>query len=161
MTLAPNFDFVLEKNRTAALANLITNWVLEKPEDGELLASFPGEYPGSKFVEDLKDVPIETRNPQGQGLYKHATQAVAAYSEDEFISFHMALLLKYSGTNLRAHLYQHAMSRAGLETTPVRDTLKVLDSIVKYAFDHDWLWLRDWSKLKDCLANHEKIAEDD
>ena len=36
-------------------------------------------------------------------------------------------------------LYQHALSRAGLDATPLRDMLTKLDSVIDHAIDHSWL----------------------
>ena len=75
-------------------------------------------------------------------------------------SISMSPLLEFCGANLRAHLYQQALSRAGLDKTPMRDTLKVLNTLVLDIIVHDWLRPRDWELIKKYLGNHPKIAED-
>ena len=60
----------------------------------------------------------------------------------------MGLLLKFKGTNLRAHLYQHALSRAGLDTTPMRETLDIFHNFAEQAIKIDWLSLRNWSAVE-------------
>ena len=81
------------------------------------------------------------------------------YTEDQLLAYHMAPMLMDMGTNVRAILYQHAISRAGLDTTPLRDTLANLTSVINQVIDHAWLNKVDLEQIKDYIGDHPALAE--
>ena len=68
-------------------------------------------------------------------------------------------MLMDMGTNVRAILYQHAISRAGLDSTPLRDTLANLTSVINQVIDHAWLNKVDFEQIKDYIGDHPALAE--
>ena len=72
-------------------------------------------------------------------LHREAFSIARKHTEDQLLAFHMAPMLLDMGTNVRAILYQHALSRAGLDFTPLRDTLANLSPIINQVIDHAWL----------------------
>ena len=81
------------------------------------------------------------------------------YSEDQLLSHHMAPMLSDMGTNLRAMLYQHALSRAGLDATPLRDMLTKLDPVIDQVIEHSWLNKVDYEQIKEYIGDHPSLAE--
>ena len=71
----------------------------------------------------------------------------------------MAPMLMDMGTNVRAILYQHAISRAGLDSTPLRDILANLPSVINQVIDHAWLNEVDLEQIKDYIGDHPALAE--
>ena len=65
----------------------------------------------------------------------------------------MAPMLSDMGTNLRAMLYQHALSRAGLDSTSLREMLTKLDSVIDQAIAHSWLNEVDYEASMSRLRN--------
>ena len=63
------------------------------------------------------------------------------------------------GTNVRAILYQHALSRAGLDSTPLRDRLADLSPIINQVIDHSWLNEVDIEQVKEYIGDHPALAE--
>ena len=110
---------------------------------------------------EFKDFPLLRRPPLDGETYGSVLDKVTSVAEDQLLSFHMSPMLKCMGTNVRAHLYHHALSRAGFDKTPLRDALKALEAVVDEAIEHDWLQEADFEKLQDYVDNHldPKIAE--
>ena len=71
----------------------------------------------------------------------------------------MAPMLSDMGTNLRAMLYQHALGRAGLDATPLRDMLTKLDQVVDQVIAHSWLNEVDYNQIKQYVGDHPSLAE--
>ena len=126
--------------RTDEVSNLIAEWLLNEPPKDTRFASFPTEVDVQSLM-TLQDIPLLRRPPidgetYNTGCYTALARATAV-TEDQ-LSFHMSPMLKHTGINVRAHLYQHALSRAGLDKTPLRDILKTFDRIVDEVSEHDW-----------------------
>ena len=82
-----------------------------------------------------------------------------SYTEDQLLTHHMAPMLISMGSNVRAILYQHALSRAGLDQTPLRDALTNLLPIVNEVIDHAWLQQIDYQAIKTYIGDHPSLAE--
>ena len=81
------------------------------------------------------------------------------YSEDQLLAHHMAPMLMTMGTNVRAILYQHALSRAGLDATPLRDALTNLAPIMNHVIDHAWLNKVNFEQIQEYVGDHPVLAE--
>ena len=68
-------------------------------------------------------------------------------------------MLGHMGTNVRAILYQHALSRAGLDTTPLRDVLTSLAPLINQVIDHAWLSKVDYDQVEEYVGDHPTLAE--
>ena len=122
-SLAPNFDIPTGRCRMVALNGMITDWELyETPQEEEGICIPPDDSTPEDLF-DFQNVPVgfaykDQLSPQ---LHQDAFEVAKKYTEDQLLSYHMAPMLSDMGTNFRAMLYQHALSRAGLDATPLRD----------------------------------------
>ena len=160
-SLAPNFDIPTGRCRMMALNGMITDWELYECPQKEHLVCIPPEDLTPQDLFDFQKVPVgfayqDHLSPQ---LHQEAFEIAKKYSEDQLLSCHMAPMLSDTGTNLRAMLYQHALSRAGLDTTPLRDMLTKLDSIIDQAIAHSWLNDVDYNQVKQYIGDHPSLAE--
>ena len=92
-------------------------------------------------------------------LYALAFKAATRLTEDQLLSLHMAPMLLRMGTNVRAILHHHALNRAGLEKSPLRDALSNLHPILNEVIEHDWLHEVDFNNLQQFMGDHPKFAE--
>ena len=92
-------------------------------------------------------------------MHQRAYDVATNYTEDQLLTHHMAPMLISMGTNVRAILYQHALSRAGLDKTPLRDALTNLLTIVNEVIDHAWLQPIDYQAIKMYIGDHPSLAE--
>ena len=92
-------------------------------------------------------------------LHQDVFEVAKKYNEDQLLSYHMAPMLSDMGTNFRAMLYQHALSRAGLDATPLRDMLTKLDLVVDQVIAHSWLSQVDYDQIKRYIGDHPSLAE--
>ena len=95
----------------------------------------------------------------GRELHREAFSIARKHSEDQLLAFHVAPMLVDMGTNVRAILCQHALSRAGLDSTPLRDTLANLSPIINQVIDHSWLNEVDSEQVKEYIGDHPALAE--
>ena len=110
---------------------------------------------------NLQNVPIST-GPQGYmdvDLHREAFSIAQKYSEDQLLSHNMVPMLSDMGTNFRAMLYRHALSREGLDSTPLRDMLTQLDPIINQVIEHAWLQPVNYSQVKEFIGDHPSLAE--
>ena len=91
--------------------------------------------------------------------YTLAYDLATRHSEDQLLAFHMAPMLNRMGINVRAIMYHHALSRAGLDKTPLRDALSNLHSILNEFVEHAWLREADFKTLQKLLGDHPGLAE--
>ena len=98
---------------------------------------------------DFQNVPVgfTYRDQLSPQLHQDVFEVAKKYTEDQLLSCHMIPMLSDMGTNLRAMLYQHALSRAGLDITPLRDMLTKLDLVVDQAIAHSWLNEVDYGQI--------------
>ena len=104
-------------------------------------------------------VPLVQRGYMDKQLHEEAFAIAKRYTEDQLLVFHMAPMLSDMGTNVRAMLYQHALSRAGLDTTPLRDKLTNLEPIIDQVIEHSWLSRVDYEQIKEYIQDHPSLAE--
>ena len=139
ISLAPNFDIPTGRNRMIDIVNLITQWTLfEPPEEVSLVCIPPDDMSFMDFI-NLRHVPVVQRGSRDKEVHKNAFTVATKYSEDQLLAHHMAPMLAIMGTNVRAIFSQHALSRAGLDSTPLRDALTNLAPIINQVIDHAWL----------------------
>ena len=123
ITLAPNFDFVTGRNRLKGIVGLIAHCNLTNPEEDESLAHSPPDDLSYEDFVKFREVRLIQREPWDRRVYKQAFDIATNYTEDQLLAHHMSPMVIRMGINLRATLYQHALSRAGLDETPLRDAL--------------------------------------
>ena len=160
-SLAPNFDIPTGRYRMMALNGMITDWELYESQQEETLVCIPPEDLTPQDLFDFQNVPVKLsyRDHLSPQLHQEAFDIAKKYTEDQLLSCHMAPMLADMGTNLRAMLYQHALSRAGLDTTPLRDMLTKLDSVVDQVIAHSWLNEVDYDQIKQYVGDHPSLAE--
>ena len=161
ISLAPNFDIPTGRYRMMALSGMITDWEMYEAPTEEHMVYIPPEDLTAEDLFDFQNVPVrfayqEHISPQ---LHEEAYDIARKYSEDQLLTRHMAPMLSDMGSNLRAMLYQHALSRAGLDATPLRDMLAKLDSVINHAIDHSWLNEVDYDLIKKYVGDHPSLAE--
>ena len=141
------------------VAGMITDWELyDIPEESSLVSIPPDDMSLDDFI-DFKNVPIIQKESWDKELYREAFSIARKHSEDQLLAFHMAPMLVEMGTNVRAVLYQHALSRAGLDSTLLRDTLADLSPIINQVIDHSWLNEVDIDQVKEYIGDHPALAE--
>ena len=160
-SLAPNFDIPTGRCRMMALNGMITDWELYVAPQEEEGICLPPEDLTHEDLFDLQNVPVgfaykDQLSPQ---LHQDVFEVAKKYNEDQLLSYHMAPMLSDMGTNFRAMLYQHALSRAGLDATPLRDMLIKLDLVVDQAIAHSWLNKVDYDQIKRYIGDHPSLAE--
>ena len=161
-SLAPNyFDIPIGRYRMMALNGMITDWELYEPQEEETLVCIPPEDLTPQDLFDFQNVPVKLsyRDHLSPQLHEDAFEIAKKYTEDQLLSCHMAPMLADTGTNLRAMLYQHDLSRAGLDTTPLRDMLTKLDTVVDQVIAHSWLNEVDYDQIKQYVGDHPSLAE--
>ena len=160
-SLAPNFDIPIGRYRMMALNGMITDWELYESQQEETLVCIPPEDLTPQDLFDFQNVPVKLsyRDHLSPQLHQEAFDIAKKHTEDQLLSCHMAPMLADMGTNLRAMLYQHALSRAGLDTTPLRDMLTKLDSVVDQVIAHSWLNEVDYDQIKQYVGDHPSLAE--
>ena len=117
MTLAPNFDGLLGKRITEEISRCIADWQMQEVTGEKRFAAYPTKM-DQHFFMDLERILLLRRAPLDKDTYQTALARVTAATEDKFLSFRMFSMLKYTGINERAHLYQHALSRAYIDNHP-------------------------------------------
>ena len=110
----------------------------------------PEDFSFDDFI-NLRYVPVVQRESWDREVHRNAFRVANKYSEDQLLAHHMTPMLMHMGTNVRAILYQHALSRAGLDSTPLRDVLTNLAPIINQVIDHAWLSKVDLRKLENIL----------
>ena len=159
ISLAPNFDIPTGRNRMLGVAGMITDWELhDTPDESSLVCIPPDDTSLDDFV-NFQSVPLVQRESWDKALHREAFGIAKKYTEDQLLAHHMAPMLMDMGTNVRAILYQHAISRAGLDSTPLRDTLANLAPILNQAIDHAWLTEVDLEEIQDYIGDHPALAE--
>ena len=142
----------------------------ETPEEVGLVCIPPdnmGIPPDNMAYEDLvnlKYVPVVQRPSWDKEVHRNIFQIATKYTEDQLLAHHMAPMLMNMGTNLRAILYRHALSRAGLDATPLRDALTNLESTtneknINEVIDHAWLNKVDFEQMREYVGDHPALAE--
>ena len=159
ISLAPNFDIPTGRNRMNDIVSLITQWTLLEPEDEESLVFIPPDDLSYDDFLNFAHVQLNQREPWDRRAHHKAFETATTYTEDQLLSHHMAPMLSGMGTNVRAVLYQHALSRAGLNPTPLRDALPNLLPIVNEVTEHAWLQRVDYGTIKDYIGDHPALAE--
>ena len=130
ISLAPNFDLPTGRNRMAEIVSLITQWALfEPPEEESLVCIPPEDFSFEDFI-NLRFVPVIQRESWDRKVHRD-----------------------------RAILYQHALSRAGLDTTPLRDVLTSLAPLINQVIDHAWLSKVDYDQVEEYVGDHPTLAE--
>ena len=56
-------------------------------------------------------------------------------------------------------MYKHALSRAGLDPTPLRDALTNLEPLINEVIEHAWLDVAAFDTVRDYLGDHPALAE--
>ena len=158
-SLAPNFDIPTGRNRMMDIVNLITQWTLFEPPDEESLVCTPPEDLSFEDFINLRYVPVVQRESWDREVHRNAFRIANKYSEDQLLAHHMTPMLMHMGTNVRAILYQHALSRAGLDSTPLRDVLSNLAPIINQVIDHAWLSKVDFEEIREYIGDHPALAE--
>ena len=159
ISLAPNFDIPTGRNRMLGVAGMITDWELyETPQEVSLVCIPPEDMSLDDFI-NLRYVPLVPRESWDKALHREAFGIAQKHTEDQLLAHHMAPMLTDMGTNVRAILYQHALSRAGLDSTPLRDTLANLASVINQVIDHAWLNEVDFEQIKDYIGDHPSPAD--
>ena len=130
ISLAPNFDIPTGRNRMKDVVSLITHWTLLEPEDQESLVFIPPDDLSHDDFLNFAHVQLNQREPWDRTAHHKAFETATTYTEDQLLQHHMAPMLIGMGTNVRAVLYQHALSRAGMNPTPLRDALTNLLPII-------------------------------
>ena len=133
-----------------ALNGMITDWELyEAPQEQEGICIPPDDLTHEDLF-DLQNVPVgfAYKDQLSPRLHQDVFEVAKKFNEDQLLSYHMAPMLSDMGTNFRAMLYQHALSRAGLDATPLRDMLTKLDLVVDQAIVHSWLNQVDYDQIK-------------
>ena len=161
ISLAPNFDIPTGRCRMMAVSGMITDWELYDCPPEEQLVCIPPEDLAPIDLFDFQNVPVgstylDQLSPQ---LHRDAFEVAKKYTEDQLLSCNMVPMLSDMGTNLRAMLYQHALSRAGLDTNPLRDMLTKLDLVVDQAIAHFWLNKVDYQQITQYIGDHPSLAE--
>ena len=141
------------------IVSLITQWTLLEPEDEECLVFIPPDDVSYDDFLNLSQVQLNKREPWDPHVHHQAFEVATRYTEDQLLTHHMAPMLINMGTNVRAVLYQHALSRAGLDPTPLRDALTNLLPIIKEVIDHAWLQKVYYQEVKDYIGDHPRLAE--
>ena len=100
---------------------------------------------------NFKYVPLAQRESWDKELYREAFGIANKYTEDQLLAYHMAPMLMDMGSNV--------LSRAGLDSTPLRDTLANLASVINQVIDHAWLSKVDLDQIKDYIGDHPALAE--
>ena len=161
ISLAPNFDIPTGKYRMLGVAGMITDWELCDCPEEVCLVCIPPEDLSFDDLINFKHVPIPLvqRESMDKKLHEEAFGIAYRHSEDQLLAFHMAPMLSDMGTNVRAILYQHALSRAGLDTNPLRDTLTNLEPVINQVIDHSWLSKVDYEQIKEYIGDHPSLAE--
>ena len=159
ISLAPNFDVPTGRNRMADIVSLITQWSLyEPPEEDSLVCIPPEDLSFTDFI-NLRYVPVVQRESWDREVHRNAFRTATQYSEDQLLAHHMTPMLGHMGTYVRAILYQHALSRAGLDTTPLRDVLTKLAPIINQVIEHAWLSKVDFDQIKEHVGDYPALAE--
>ena len=160
-SLAPNFDIPTGRYRMLGVAGMITDWELYECPEEVCLVCIPPEDLSPQDLFDFQNVPVPLvqRDYMDPKLHEEAFDIAKKYSEDRLLSYHMAPMLSDMGTNLRAMLYQHALSRAGLDATPLRDMLTKLDPVIDQVIEHSWLNKVDYEQIKEYIGDHPSLAE--
>ena len=156
--MAPNFDFVTGRERLTEVVNFITQWHLNVPPEDEFMAFPPPEMTFRDYW-DFQRAALNRRESWDGSAYTFAFDAATKVTEDQLLSFHITPMLLRMGSNVRAILYHHALNRAGLEKSPLRDALSNLHSIVNEAIEHDWLHEVDFENLQYYMGDHPNLAE--
>ena len=117
ISLAPNFDIPTGRNRLTDIVSLITQWALLEPEEEDCLVYIPPDDMSYDDFLKFSEVQPNQREPWDQRAHHKAFKIATKYAEDQLLCHHMAPMLISMGTNVRAILYQHALSRAGLDQT--------------------------------------------
>ena len=161
ISLAPNFDIPTGRCRLFGVSGMITDWELYDCPEDQGMVCIPPEDLSQEDLVDFQRVPVEFahRDHLSPRLHEEAYDIAQKYSEDQLLSHHMAPMLSDMGTHLRAMLYQHDLSRAGLDTTPLRDMLTKLDSVIDQVIDHSWLNEVDYDQIKEYIGDHPSLAE--
>ena len=160
-SLAPNFDIPTGRYRMLGVAGMLTDWELYECPEEVCLVCIPPEDLSPQDLFDFQNVPVPLvqRDYMDPKLHEEAFGIAKKYSEDQLLSHHMAPMLSDMGTNLRAMLYQHALSRAGLDATPLRDMLTKLDPVIDQVIEHSWLNKVDYEQIKEYIGDHPSLAE--
>ena len=161
ISLAPNFDIPTGRCRMMAVSSMITDWELYDCPPEEQLVCIPPEDLTPMDLFDFQNVPVGStyQDQLSLQLHRDAFEVAKKYTEDQLLSYNMVPMLSDMGTNLRAMLYQHALSRVGLDTNPLRDMLTKLDLIVEQAIAHSWLNKVDYQQIKQYIGDHPSLAE--
>ena len=159
ISLAPNFDIPIGRYRMNDIVNLITKWILCDPEEEEALVSIPPEDLSFDDFVNFRHVPLILRESWDREVYRTVFDITTKYTEDQLLAHHMAPMLMSMGTNVRAIVYKHALSRAGLDPTPLRDALTNLEPLINEVIEHAWLDVVDFDTVKDYLGDHPALAE--
>ena len=141
ISLAPNFDIPIGRYRMNEIVNLITKWILCDPEEEEALVSIPPEDLSFDDYVNFRHVPLILRESWDREVYRTVFDITTTYTEDQLLAHHMAPMLMSMGTNVRAIMYKHALSRAGLDPTPLRDALTNLEPLINEVIEHAG-WMR-------------------
>ena len=158
ITLAPNFDFVTGRNRMIGIVDLIAQWSLIEPEPDDFLTYCPENLSFDDLVK-FSESQLNRRDSCDKGVYQQAYDLATRHTEDQLLAFHMTPMLCRMGINVRAIMYHHALNRAGLDKTPLRDALTNLHPILNEVIEHAWLQKVDFEALKQYLGDHPGLAE--
>ena len=154
-----NFDIPVGRYRMNEIVNLITKWSFCDPEEEEALVSIPPEDLSFDDFVNLRHVPLILRESWDREVYRTVFETTTKHTEDQLLAHHMAPMLMSMGTNVRAIMYKHALSRAGLDLTPLRDALTNLEPLINEVIEHVWLDMADFDTVKDYLGDHPALAE--
>ena len=141
------------------IVSLITKWTLFEPDEEIGLVCIPPDDLSFDDFVNFRHVPLVQRESWDREVHRTIFETATAYSEDQLLAHHMAPMLIGMGTNVRAIMYQHALSRAGLDPTPLRDALTNLEPIIDQVIEHAWLDRADFARIKDCVGDHPALAE--
>ena len=97
-------------------------------------------------------VPLIQRESWDREVHQTIFETTISYTEYQLLAHHMAPMFIGMGTNVRAILYQHALSRAGLNPSPLRDALTNLEPIIDEVIEHAWLDRADFVRIKDYIV---------
>ena len=131
---------------------------MDTPDESSLVCIPPDDMSLDDFV-NFQHVPLVQRESWDKDLHREAFGIANKYTEDQLLAHHMAPMLMDMGTNVRAILYQHALSRAGLDSNPLRDTLTNLAPVINQVIDHAWLTEVDLEEIQDYIGDHPALAE--
>ena len=127
---------------------------MTEPEEDECLAYSP---PDDLSFDD--SVKFSRRDSWDRRAYLQAYDVATNYTEDQLLAHHMTPMLIRKGINVRAILYQYALSRAGLDQTPLRDALTDLHPILNEVIEHAGLQRVEFEAVRQYIGDHPSLAE--